>query len=113
MQIVNGTAYVDQQAYHYRQAGDVLFAWLSVYGPAGLGPVPEAIQYYCCAQFVVTKARIQKFPREFYLQVSTSLYRPERLMMEIMQMPKAGIWSCVVISKPIIDAIIWKMAWLK
>ena len=30
---------------------------------------PEAIQYYCCAQFVVTKERIQRLPREFYLQV--------------------------------------------
>lgn len=62
--------YEHDNTFHWQQAKDVANAWREFFGPAGLGPLPDEIRYFCCAQFVVRKRHIQRHPREFYLQVS-------------------------------------------
>jgi len=51
VQIINGTVYLPNNTYHYWQATDVVIAWETFFEPAGLGPIPKEIRYYCCAQF--------------------------------------------------------------
>lgn len=72
LQTLNGTTFDSEGSYRYRQALEVKLAWEQFFGPAGLGPMPPEVQYYCCAQFLVTSERIQHLPREFYLQVTLS-----------------------------------------
>jgi hypothetical protein len=60
--------YVQNNTMHYRQAKDVAQAWENFFEPAGLGPLPKEIRYYCCAQFAVRKEQIMRLPREFYLK---------------------------------------------
>lgn len=72
LQVINGTAYKNDETYHYRQAQEIAHAWQAFFEPAGLGSMPEDIQYYCCGQFLVDINRIQRLPREFYLKVFCS-----------------------------------------
>ena len=57
------------EEFHYRLASAVAAAWRDFFEPAGFGPVPDEIRYYCCAQFFVTKDRLVRHPRSFYLKV--------------------------------------------
>ena len=61
--------YEHDNTFHWQQAKDVANAWQEFFGPAGLGPLPDEIRYFCCAQFVVRRWHIQQHPRQFYLQV--------------------------------------------
>lgn len=70
MQIYNGTVYEHDDTFRWQQAKDVADAWREFFGPAGLGPLPAEIRYFCCAQFVVRKLQIQRLPHSFYLKVS-------------------------------------------
>ena len=69
MQIYNGTVYEHDNTFHWQQAKDVANAWEEFFGPAGLGPLPAEVRYFCCAQFVTRKEQIRRHPRSFYLQV--------------------------------------------
>jgi len=35
-------------------------------GPAGFGPMPSEVEYYCCGQFAVSRQNIQAHNRSFY-----------------------------------------------
>ena len=42
-------------------------AWDLFFGPSGMGPVPEQINFSWGAEFLVAKQRILAKPRSFYL----------------------------------------------
>ena len=65
-QIWKGKAYDSWQMYVHHQLLANVKTWDQCLGPAGLGPLPERIQYVCCSQFVVDRATVQKRPKAFY-----------------------------------------------
>ena len=77
MQIIAGKAYPWMEAYvwHQWKAGQQFYDELL--GPAGLGPMPNRIEFYCCSQFAVTRDRIKARPRKFYTDVLMYLHQTQ------------------------------------
>ena len=68
LQVHEGVAYEAVDAIQHTHGFWVRRAWEELFGPAGLGPLPDAIRASVAAEMFVTADAVRAHPREFYLQ---------------------------------------------
>lgn len=66
-QVINGTLYEYWPRWEAQRAEWVAKAWDLFFGNAGLGPMPPKIRAATTAEFFVTRDRIRRRGRKFYL----------------------------------------------
>ena len=77
----------DSQIYSFGKAGDQLmwrgdmiaYAWETLFGPAGFGPIPEKVRCSFTAEFFVPREAIRAHPREFYLKAIQWILDTEKM----------------------------------
>ncbi|DBA98269.1 TPA: hypothetical protein ACH3X1_001191 [Trebouxia sp. C0004] len=65
-QVIAGDAYPYFEAYMWHQGMATRQFYDEFLGPAGFGPMPSEVEYYCCGQFAVSRQKIQAHNRSFY-----------------------------------------------
>ena len=78
VQLRNGTAYDGMADAQFWRAEWIGKAWDTFFEPAGLGPIMEKTRCSVTAEFFVTRERIRRHPREFYLKALAYLQTAEK-----------------------------------
>lgn len=69
MQMMNGTTYNPEGLLQFGRGEWLKKAWEHFFEPAGVGKIPEKIRCSVTGEFFVTRERIQRHPRDFYLRM--------------------------------------------